>query len=85
MTLLYVGCTGSDRNVRLQDGSSCLSGRLEVCVNGQWQTVCSQFFTDTDAMVVCRELGLSERGIARVADELAQVHGSKIERGVKIF
>lgn len=32
--------------------------RLEVQHNGEWGTVCSKGFTNTDAKVVCRSLGL---------------------------
>ena len=40
-----------------------MNGRLEILVDGQWGTVCDDRF-DTDyneenAMVICRELGLS--------------------------
>ncbi len=48
----------------MQDGTSCTTGRLEVCVDGQWQSVCAQRFNSTDATVACRELGFSDRGIA---------------------
>ena len=39
-----------------------LIGRVEVCVNGSWGTICSYFFDDADAKVVCRELGYSALG-----------------------
>ena len=41
-------------------------GRLEICVNGVWGTVCSDGLTDQDgfdidaARVVCRQLGFPE-------------------------
>lgn len=55
-------CPGAcGRNVRLQGGTAS-RGRLEVCVNGSWQTVCNQRFNRTDATIACRELGFSENG-----------------------
>ena len=35
------------------------SGRVEVCWDDRWGTVCDQSWSDNDATVVCRELGIS--------------------------
>ena len=38
-------------------GSAYYNGRLEVCMNGNWGTVCRHGWTDDNAYVVCRQLG----------------------------
>ena len=48
--------------VRLTHGSSTRIGRLEVCSNGHWGSVCSIGTTNATARVVCRELGHVARG-----------------------
>ncbi|KAJ8027049.1 Deleted in malignant brain tumors 1 protein [Holothuria leucospilota] len=43
--------------VRLVDGSSNSSGRIEVLFDGEWGTVCQEEWTLADANVVCKQLG----------------------------
>ena len=48
--------------MRLVNGSTVESGRLEVCSNNIWGSVCGNGFSVTDAYVICRQLGLGESG-----------------------
>ena len=55
-----VKCKHGD--IRLAGTSYSTIGRVEVCHNGTWGTICSNSFDDKDASVVCRQLGYSPYG-----------------------
>ena len=56
---LGVCSTGS---IILVDGSNEANGRVEICINGEFGTVCDDFWGVSDARVVCRQLGLPWKG-----------------------
>ena len=61
-------------DVRLANGPTTYSGRVEVCVRETWSTVCDNGWSATDANVLCRQLGFSRYSKFM---HLSCIHGSK--------
>ncbi len=46
-------------DVRLVGGSTANEGRVELCYDNQWSTVCDDGWDNIDASVACRQAGFS--------------------------
>ena len=62
LILLYtVLCHNGD--IRLVNGATAFEGRVEICWNETWGTVCDHYWSGTDAQVACRQLGYPTSGM----------------------
>ncbi len=67
-------CTQGD--IRLVGGANALEGRVEVCFNNQWGTVCDDAWGVPDATVACRQLGFSTTGTEIIKSATAPYSGT---------
>ena len=61
MSMFVIEPTGCGEGaVRLNGGDIEQEGRVEVCVNGVWGSICDYGWDKTDAHVICKQLGYAE-------------------------
>ena len=68
-----------DGGIRLVNGSNPLEGRLEICFNRAWGTVCNTKFSNEDANATCNQLGFPFNGTELLnANDLSPVRSGPI-------
>ena len=46
-----------------------MEGRVEICFNETWGSICDNFWSSNDANVVCNQLGFSRFGMNEGIEE----------------
>ena len=46
--------------IRLVGGANQYEGRVEICINNVWGTICDSMWGQQEASVACKQLGFSE-------------------------
>jgi len=59
--MIAIGLVCTEADVRLQGGNNT-QGRVEICNDNTWGTVCDDHWQAVDAVVVCTQLGLPSSG-----------------------
>ena len=60
--LVCLETCSTDGEVRLVGGKYDNEGRVEICKNQQWTTICDDNWDNLDAAVACRSAGLPSEG-----------------------
>ena len=52
--------------MRFANGATSRRGVVEICIDGQWGTLCANDWDNTDATVACRQQGYSPYGTSLI-------------------
>ena len=56
-------CPCEHGSLRLEEDEVATNkGRLEICINNMWGTICNDSFDNNDAKVVCTQMGYEVDG-----------------------
>ena len=64
--------------LRLAGGSDKYEGRVEICINDAWGTVCDDFWGNVDAAIVCQQLGYDASGVWNVIKHKHIIYSPKL-------
>ena len=62
LLLFFTAAPCTDGDIRLRGSTNNYEGRVEICNNNAWGTVCDDSWSTFDARVACRELGFLSTG-----------------------
>lgn len=62
----YVKLVNTEPGDREVAKDTLVAGRVEMCLEGGFRSICDEHWTNQEASVLCRELGFSEHGKKQV-------------------
>ena len=74
--MMYMYCYNlacDDGNVRLMNGSTSSEGRVEICYNGRYETVCDDFWDEIEARIVCKQLNFTVTTTSKIYLQLRRL------------
>ena len=58
LSIYYIASSNcTNGSVQLVDGGGNRRGRVELCENGTWWAISDKYWNNSDAKVVCKDLG----------------------------
>ena len=67
IVVIVIGpCIDGSIHIIPSNARSAIKGRVEVCFNEIWGTICSLKWDDQDASVACKQLGYSAEGSTQI-------------------
>ena len=60
LPVIHSSCENGE--ARLADGDTKREGRVEICIDGAWSSICGKDWDDREARTVCRQLKFPNHG-----------------------
>ena len=63
LLLLNLDCTDGETRIVNDISNEMFAGKIELCINGQWGSICDDGWSYNEAHVVCSQFGYTSYGM----------------------